>query len=140
MPELLNTCLLPVSPERAFAAFSELDQIVRWWGPDGFTSTSQAFDFRPGGSWTMVLHGPDGTEYPNFYRFLDIEPAARVVFDHPDPAHCFETTVTLEATPDGTLLTWRQRFDSESHFAAIKDMVEAANPQLLARLADVVSG
>jgi uncharacterized protein YndB with AHSA1/START domain len=88
MPELVSTRLLPCTPERAFAALSDVDQIVQWWGPDGFTSTSESFDFRPGGAWTMVMHGPDGTDSPKRYRLLTIEAPARAVVEHPDPAHC----------------------------------------------------
>ena len=134
MPEIVSTRLLPCSRERAFAALSDVEQLVRWWGPDGFTSTSEAFDFRPGGSWNVVLHGPDGADYPNLYHFHAIEAPSRAVIEHPDPAHWFELTVTFDETPTGTLVTWRQRFNSDEHFAAIKDLVSAANPQVLARL------
>ncbi|MFN3431359.1 MAG: SRPBCC domain-containing protein [Candidatus Sericytochromatia bacterium] len=140
MPELVSTRLLPVSRERAFAALSDLDQLVRWWGPDGFTSTSEAFDFSPGGAWTMVLHGPDGTDYPNLYNFTAIEPPARAVVEHPHEVHWFELTIAFDEAPGGTQVIWRQRFDDEAHFAEIKDVVAAANDQVLARLEAVVAG
>lgn len=139
MPELVSTHLLPVPRERAFAAVREVDQLVRWWGPDGFTSTSEAFDFRPGGGWTMVMHGPDGVDHPNVYRFLAIEAPARVVVERPDPAHRFELTIAFDEAPGGTQVTWLQRFEDEAHFAEIKDFVAAANVQVLARLAAVVA-
>lgn len=139
MPELVATRLIPVPRERAFAALTDLDQLVRWWGPDGFTSTSEAFDFRVGGRWTMVLHGPDGQDYPNVYTFEAIEAPARVVLEHPHEVHWFELTIAFDEAPDGTRVTWRQRFDDEAHFAEIKDFVAAANEQVLARLAAVAS-
>lgn len=139
MPELVSTHWIPVPRDRAFAALSTLEQLVRWWGPDGFTSTSEAFDFRPGGSWTVVLHGPDGKDYPNFYRFLAIEAPGRVVVEHPDPAHWFELTISLDEAPSGTQVTWRQRFDDEDHFAQVKDFVADANRQVLARLEAVAT-
>ena len=140
MPELVSTRALPVSRDRAFAALSDPDQLVRWWGPDGFTSTSESFDFRPGGTWTVVLHGPDGTDYPNLYRFVAIEPPARAVLEHPGDPHWFELTIAFDEAPGGTRITWRQRFDDEAHFAEIKDFVAAANTQVLARLEAVVTG
>ena len=139
MPELVHTRVLPFPRERAFSALSDLDELVQWWGPDGFSSTSEPFDFRPGGRWTVVMHGPDGTDYPNLYRFHEIEAPARVVLEHPDPAHWFELTVVYDEVPGGTLLTWRQRFDSEGHFAQIKDFVSAANEQVLARMEAVLA-
>jgi uncharacterized protein YndB with AHSA1/START domain len=137
--ELVSTRLLPVSRERAFEALHDVDQLVQWWGPDGFTSTSESFDFRPGGTWTMVMHGPDGTDYPNLYRFLTIEAPAQVVVEHPQDPHWFELTIAFDEAPGGTLLTWRQRFDSEAHFAEIKEFVADANEQVLARLEAVVA-
>jgi uncharacterized protein YndB with AHSA1/START domain len=140
MLELVASRLLPHPRERAFAALSTLDQLLRWWGPDGFTSTSEAFDFRPGGSWKMVMHGPDGTDYPNLYLFHVLEAPARAVVEHPDPAHWFELTISYDEAPGGTLLTWHQRFNDAAHFAEIKEFVALANQQVLNRLEAVLAG
>lgn len=139
MPELVSTRLLPCSRERAFAALSEVDLLVQWWGPNGFSSTSELFDFRPGGTWKMVMHGPDGTDYPNRYRFLTIDPPRRAVVEHPHESHWFELTIAFEEVPGGTQVTWRQRFDSEEHFAEVKGFVADANEQVLSRLEAVLS-
>lgn len=139
MSELVSTRLLPVSRERAFAALSDVDQLVQWWGPDGFTSTSESFDFRPGGTWTMVMHGPDGTDHPNVYHFLAIEAPARAVVERPHPVHHFELTIAFDEAPGGTQVTWRQRFHDEAHFAEVKDLVAGANQQVLDRLQAVVA-
>ena len=37
--------------------------LSRWWGPEGFSTTTRAFEFRVGGEWDFVMHGPDGTDY-----------------------------------------------------------------------------
>lgn len=140
MPELTATRMLPVPPARAFAALSDVDQLVRWWGPDGFTSTSQAFDFRVGGSWDVVLHGPDGSNYPNRYEFQALDAPGRAVVIHPDPVHWFELTILFDEAPGGTHVTWRQRFVDEAHFEEIKGFVGPANDQVLARLEAVVTG
>lgn len=140
MPALSSTQLLACSRERAFEALSDGSQIVQWWGPDGFTSTTESFDFRPGGTWTVTLHGPDGTDYPNFYRFLAVEAPGRAVIEHPDPAHFFVLTVSFDEVPGGTQVTWRQDFPDAAHFEEVKDFVTGANQQVLARLAAVVTG
>ena len=46
-----------------FEAFTEVRHLSRWWGPEGFTTTTRAFEFRVGGEWDFVMHGPDGTDY-----------------------------------------------------------------------------
>lgn len=133
-----HTRLLPVPPERAFAALSDVSQLVRWWGPAGFTSTSQTFDFRPDGRWEMVMHGPDGTDYPNLYLFKELAAPTRAVIQHPDPSHWFELTLTYAEAPEGTLLTWRQRFDTAAHYERVKDVVTVANEEMLSRLEAVL--
>jgi hypothetical protein len=49
--------------ELVFEAFTEVRHLSRWWGPEGFTTT-RAFEFRVGGEWDFVMHGPDGTINP----------------------------------------------------------------------------
>ena len=36
----------------------EVRHLSRWWGPEGFTTTTRSFEFREGGEWDFVLHGP----------------------------------------------------------------------------------
>ena len=50
-----------------------------WWGPNGFTTTTRAFEFRPGGVWEFVMHGPDGVDYPNRIEWREIVPPERIV-------------------------------------------------------------
>jgi hypothetical protein len=60
----IRTKFFPVSPATLFAAMSDPNCIAKWWGPDGFTNTIHIYDFVPGGSWQLTMHGPDGTDYP----------------------------------------------------------------------------
>lgn len=86
----------------------------RWWGPDGFTNENVTMDFRVGGAWTFDMVGPDGTRYPNHSVFTEITPPSRLVFDHGDGQRVwFESTITLEETPSGTLITLRHIFPSK---------------------------
>jgi uncharacterized protein YndB with AHSA1/START domain len=38
--------------ELVFEAFTEVRHLSRWWGPEGFTTTTQSFEFRVG--WTVI--------------------------------------------------------------------------------------
>lgn len=68
--------------ELVFRAFSEVRHLSQWWGPDGFTTTTRAFDFRVGGVWNFVMHGPDGTDYPEWITWTEIDPPGRIVMLH----------------------------------------------------------
>ena len=74
--------------------------LSQWWGPDGFTTTTSAFDMRPGGVWRFVMHGPDGRDYENRITFDEIVKPERIVYRHGggddvEPVQ-FRTTVTFE--------------------------------------------
>jgi uncharacterized protein YndB with AHSA1/START domain len=63
-------------------AWTEDEQVAQWWGPRGFTITTHSKDFRPGGHWNYTMHGPDGTDWPNTTKYLEVEKHRRMVYDH----------------------------------------------------------
>lgn len=63
--ELVTSRVIDAPGERVFVAFADGARLARWWGPKGFTNTFAEFEFRPGGAWNFVQHGPDGGNYPN---------------------------------------------------------------------------
>ncbi|HET7203422.1 MAG TPA: SRPBCC family protein [Steroidobacteraceae bacterium] len=135
MREVFHTRLIDAPRERVFRAFSDPAHLARWWGPDGFSSTFETFEFRPGGSWRLVMHGPDGTDYPNESVFREIVPSERIVLEHLGGMHHFWMTLTFDAQGEQTLVGWRQVFDTAEHRARIAPIVERANEQNLDRLA-----
>ena len=131
--------------ELVFAAWTDPKHLSQWWGPNGFTTTTSSFDFRPGGIWRFVMHGPDGRDYQNRVTFDEIVPPERIVYRHGggedvEPVQ-FQQTVIFEALGDGTLLTWRGVFPS----AAERDRVikeyhaDTGLTQTMARLAEFVA-
>lgn len=129
-----STRILPATPEQIHLAFANPEILSQWWGPEGFSSVVHELDFQPGGILKMDMQGPDGTVYPNFYRFESIEPD-RIVFRHPEEPHAFTAEVLLEAAGEKTNLTWSQTFDDPEEFERVSAFVPACNEQLLDRLA-----
>src|SRR5260370_9753067 len=68
--------------ELVFEAFTEVRHLSRWWGPDGFTTTTRAFEFRVGGGGDFVMHGPDGTHYQEGITLRGIVPPERITLLH----------------------------------------------------------
>jgi uncharacterized protein YndB with AHSA1/START domain len=85
-----------------FEAFTEARHLSRWWGPDGFTTTTRAFEVRVGGEWDFVMHAPDGTDYQEWISWTAITPPERIELLHGefrgDP-NAFESVLTF--APDG---------------------------------------
>lgn len=121
------------TPAAVFAALSDPARVARWWGPDGFTNTIHRFDFRPGGSWLLTMHGPDGNDYPNESRFTRLVPGELFEIEHLS-GHHFLLSIALSPSGQGTEVRWRQTFDTLEHYARIAEFVAAANQQNLERL------
>ena len=138
--EFVHSRLIDAPRDRVFKAIMDPARLTKWWGPDGFTSTFEVFEPRPGGAWRFVLHGPDGTDYPNHNVFAEIVEAERVVIEHLSETHHFVLTITLEAQGGRTLVGWRQLFDTAAEKQRVADFVTPANEQNLDRLAAVVAG
>jgi uncharacterized protein YndB with AHSA1/START domain len=129
---------IPASPEEVFAAFSNPVRLARWWGPAGFTNTFDVCEFRPGGRWEFVMHGPNGGNYRNQSIFAEIEPSSRVVIEHASPPR-YRLIITLSPSADGTFITWAQTFEDPDVARRIEHIVVPANEQNLDRLSAEVS-
>src|SRR5215467_3727856 len=57
--EIVISRVISAPRELVFEAFTEVRHLSRWWGPEGFTPTTRAFEFRVGGEWD-VRAGWDG--------------------------------------------------------------------------------
>lgn len=136
---IVNSCTLPCSPAAAFAAFRDPDTLATWWGPDGFTTTIHTLDFRPGGQWRYTMHSPGGQDFPNHSVIQAITPDARICLRHVEPMHEFELDMFYEPHPDGCRVTWRMTFAAADLSPQLRQFLQGANDQNLARLAAAVA-
>ncbi len=142
--EIVIARVIGAPRELVFEAFTEVRHLSRWWGPEGFTTTTRAFEFRVDGEWDFVMRGPDGTEYQEWISWTEITPPERIALRHGefrgDP-DAFESVLTF--TPDGTAtrLEMRTVFPTkELHDEAVeKYHVIEGGRQTLDKLAVYVS-
>ncbi len=131
---------IAASPARVFAAMQDPERVARWWGPAGFSNTIHLYQFVPGGSWLLTMHGPDGKDYPNESRFTRIVPGQLFEIEHLN-GHHFILTLELQPEGQGTKVMWQQTFDTAEHYSKLAEFVAAANEQNLERLAaEVLQG
>ena len=128
-----RSMFIAATPMQVFAAMSDPARVARWWGPDGFRNTIHQFDFYPGGTWLLTMHGPDGKDYPNESRFTRIVPGEVFEIEHLS-GHHFILCIELKPSEQGTRVHWRQTFDTVEHYAQISQFVAGANEQNLQRL------
>lgn len=122
--EIVITRVFDAPRELVWEAMVNPQHVVHWWGPNGFTTTIEKMEVRPGGVWKHVMHGPDGTDYPNSSVFKEVVKPERIVYAHGGrrkggPGVHFVATWTFEALGDQTRVTIHMRFPT----AAERDMV-----------------
>ncbi len=138
--EIVVTRIIEGPRPLVFEAYTDPQHLAQWWGPHGFTTTTRAFEFRPGGVWDFVMHGPDGTDYPNWIVWREITPPERLVFLHgvgPDDPRAFTSTVTMVERGDTTEVTMRAVLTTKAHRDEVVERYNAieGGKQTLGRLA-----
>jgi len=114
--EIVISRVIGAPVELVFEAFTEVRHLSQWWGPEGFTTTTQAFEFRVGGAWEFVMHGPDGTDYQEWIAWTEIEPPERIAMVHGesrDDPNAFESVLTFEADGEATRIELRTVFPTK---------------------------
>ena len=100
--EIVISRVIRAPRELVFEAFTTVRHLSRWWGPEGFSTTTHSFEFRVGGAWDFVMHGPDGTDYQEWITWTEIVPSEVIAMLHGesrgDP-NTFESVLTF--APDG---------------------------------------
>src|SRR6266540_760071 len=90
--------VLPAAPSIVFGAFSDANELAKWWGPKGFTTPSLEFDPHVGESYRIEMQPPEGDSFYLTGEFREVDPPARLaytfVWEDPDPDDV-ETLVDL---------------------------------------------
>ncbi len=126
--ELVTTRLVNAPRELVWEVWTNPEHVVHWWGPDGFTNTIHEMEVKPGGVWRFMMHGPDGTDYPNKIVFTEVVKPERLVYAHSsddeNPAIHFHNTIIFEKQGNKTNIIMTAVFAS----AEVRDkVVKAAN-------------
>jgi uncharacterized protein YndB with AHSA1/START domain len=138
--EIVTTRIVDAPPELVWNAWTDPDQVGKWWGPNGFKCTVQQMDVRPGGEWRLILHGPDGTDYPNRSIYVELDKPRKIVFDH-DSTPKFQMVTTFADEGGKTRVTMRMVFKSadDRELCAMKFGAVDGARQTLERLGDHVT-
>jgi uncharacterized protein YndB with AHSA1/START domain len=114
--EIVISRVIDAPRELVFEAFTEVRHLSQWWGPEGFTTTTRAFEFRVGGEWDFVMHGPEGTDYQDWISWTEITPPERIEFVHGearDDPNAFASVLTFEADGAATRIEMRTVFPTK---------------------------
>lgn len=114
--EIVLSRLIDAPRDLVFEAFTDVRHLARWWGPEGFTTTTQSFEFRVGGEWNFAMHAPDGTDYQEWITWTELTPPERIAMRHGeyrDDPDAFESVLTFEANGAATRIEMRTVFPTK---------------------------
>jgi uncharacterized protein YndB with AHSA1/START domain len=138
--EIVVTRVFDAPRALVFKAWTDPKHLAHWWGPNGFSITTYEMEFKPGGTWRFVMHGPDGRDYKNEQVYVEIVEPERLVYRHV-PTPQFQMTVTFVDDGGKTKLTAQMLFESATlrdqtvkTFGAVEGL-----KQTLGRLAEHVT-
>lgn len=106
-----------------FKVWTDPAHVGNWWGPRGFRTTTTHLDLRPGGEWKFLMHGPDGTDYPNHIMYDEVVAPERLRYrtfgDGETKEVRFLSIITFTEEGAGTRVRMRSIFPS----AAVRNLV-----------------
>ena len=142
--EIVISRVIDAPREVVFEAFTRVRHLSRWWGPQGFTTTTRSFEFRVGGVWDFVMHGPDGTDYQEWITYTEIAPPERIALRHGesrDDPDAFESLLSFEPSGEATRVVLRTVFPTRElrEEAVQKYHAIEGGEQTLRNLADYVT-
>ena len=127
--EIVSSRIFNFSRELTFRAWSEPEHLKNWWGPAGFTNTFIEFDFRVGGKWSFIMHGPEKGNYPNECEFIKIEKPSIIAWKRFSKPH-FQVLATFEqVSEDKTKIVFKMLFNSADECGKIKPFVVDKNEE-----------
>ena len=106
--------LFAASPDRVFRAWTEADEVLKWFGPAPHSLETVDIDLREGGSWRFAFPKVDGPRNSLFGEYLTVEQSRRLVFTwhhqrqfddgQQETTPRSQVTVTFEPKADGTFV------------------------------------
>jgi len=110
--ELVISRTLNAPIQLVWEVWTQPTHIKNWWGPTGFSNTIDTMEFKEGGEWNFVMHGPDGKNYINRIIYIEIIELTLIRYKHVSFPY-FNAEIRFTAQGQKTHLEWKMVFDSE---------------------------
>ncbi|MDO8989523.1 MAG: SRPBCC domain-containing protein [Sideroxyarcus sp.] len=79
LSEFVTYRVFNASAERIWRAWTDREQLMQWFGPQGYIMTQAKMDLRPGGIFHYALRSPEGQEMWGKWLFREIEAPQKLV-------------------------------------------------------------
>lgn len=134
--------ILPASHEQVWEAWTNREQLVRWWNVATLSTNLHKFDPRPGGQWTMVSRTKEGKEVVEYLTFDDLLVPERLEFRRLGRPCARYRAVLQVHDHSGTHIDYWMSFRSQDYQATpsvgrvqVEQIIERAERMRIERLA-----
>jgi len=107
-PSLTLKRRLNAPAEKVYAAWTDPEKIIRWFGPDSGPVTKADIDLRVGGGFTIAFNTEDGEHHEVGGVYREVVPNEKLVFTwawHTMKERESLVTVSIRRDGEGSLLT-----------------------------------
>jgi uncharacterized protein YndB with AHSA1/START domain len=107
-PSLTLVKRIKAPPPRVWAAWTQPELMMRWFGPHHTRAEEAEAELREGGRFRVALREDTGERHEATGSYLEIEPEKRLVFSWnwvSTPERVSRVTVVLRPLPEGTEVT-----------------------------------
>ena len=80
--DLVVTRVFDAPVEAVWKAWTDAEQVKKWWGPDGFTAPVAKLDFREGGTSLVCMSSPEYGDMYSTWKYVEIVPMRRIEYIH----------------------------------------------------------
>ncbi|WP_144549584.1 SRPBCC domain-containing protein [Bacillus sp. X1(2014)] len=70
----------PVKKERVFNAWTKPEELEKWWGPEGMTTTIDEMNVEVNGKYKFNMHAPNGATHVLTGEYLEIVSNEKLVY------------------------------------------------------------
>jgi uncharacterized protein YndB with AHSA1/START domain len=132
--EIVSSRIISTPREIVYRAWADPNHLKNWWGPNGFTNTFTEFDFRIGGKWSFIMHGPDKGNYANECEFIKIDSPSLIAWKRYSKP-IFQVVATFEDVANNkTKIVFKMLFSAAEECQKIKKFVVDKNEENFDRL------
>lgn len=117
--ELIFTHSLSATPEQVYKAWTEPNQLSKWFCPPGFEVTLCEVVPESGGYFRVHMKAPDGTISPTRGDYVELRPGRSIIYndswdDDRENNTPVLSMITFEPDPTGTKLSAYSAFESDA--------------------------
>ncbi|MEZ5346945.1 MAG: SRPBCC family protein [Pyrinomonadaceae bacterium] len=132
--EIVSSRIVNAPVETVFEAWSDPRHLKEWWGPADFTNTFNEFDFRVGGKWKFIMHGPERGNYPNECEFTRIEKPVLIEWKRFSKPLFQVVAAFEEVSANQTKIVFKQLFETADECRKVKAFAVDKNEENFDRL------